>query len=147
MMNVSAATAIARKTPSLPTTWLSKKGMLLGRMLDFGCGKGKDARFYNMEKYDLNYHPHMPEGVFDTITCNYVLNVIPCPDERQAVVDTILSKLDECGTAFIAVRNDLDTDEFGFTTSKGTWQGNVEVPSPFGLIRKVAGYRLYSYSK
>lgn len=149
MINASGKTVITRKSLSTPMAWLKKNNMLNSNrpMLDYGCGKGSDAKLIGMDKYDLNHFPTMPQGVFDVITCNYVLNVIQDPQERQEVVDTILAKLDDCGTAYIAVRNDLDTDENGFTTSKGTWQGNVSVPRPFGLIHKCSAFRLYSYTK
>lgn len=150
MINAAGKTAITRKTLSTPMKWLEDHHMLgcnhPNRRLDYGCGKGFDADLLGMHKYDLNHFPEMPQGKFDIITCNYVLNVIEDPSERQKVVDDILSRLADCGTAYIAVRNDLDTDEKGFTTSKGTWQGHVGVPRPFVMIRKCAGYRLYSHT-
>lgn len=149
-MNNSDKTAITRRSLSLPMQWLEKRNMLgcnrPNRRLDYGCGKGFDADTLGFQKYDLNHFPKMPEGTFDIITCNYVLNVIESREERHAVVDDILFRLADCGTAYIAVRNDLDTDEEGYTTKRGTWQGHVGVPRPFYMIRKCAGYRLYSWT-
>jgi len=151
MINSSGKTAITRKTLSLPMKWLEKHNMLAcnrpNRRLDYGCGKGFDADTLGFQKYDLNHFPTLPQGKFDVITCIYVLNVIPDVAERQAVCDNILDLLADCGTAYIAVRNDLDA--LKGTTSKGTWQGNVEPPRhPWGgPVYKCAGFRLYAHTK
>lgn len=149
-MNASGKTAITRKTLSLPMKWLEDHNMLgcnrPNRRLDYGCGKGFDADTLGFQKYDLNHFPAIPEGTFDIITCIYVLNVIENPLERDMVCQDIIDRLADCGTAYIAVRNDLDTDEKGYITSTGTWQGHVGVPRPFYMIRKCAGYRLYSWT-
>ena len=78
------------------------------------------------------------------ITCIYVLNVIESAEERAELCERIISLLDDCGTAYIAVRNDVAA--LNGHTSKGTWQGLVVPPKPFGLIRKTAGYCLYSHT-
>ena len=38
-------TAISRKAPSRPMRFLQEHDLLKGRMLDYGCGRGTDAKF------------------------------------------------------------------------------------------------------
>lgn len=114
-------TAIKRTKPSRPMAWLSKNSLLVGRVLDFGCGQGFDASHFNLEKYDPKWSPNLPEGRFDTITCNYVLNVIESQRERE-VIDQITSLLNPGGIAYITVRRDVKRDGF---TKRGTYQRMV----------------------
>ena len=74
-------TAIRQTTLSAPTRYLLQHGMLKGRILDFGCGFGFDAdelkcQGYDIIGYDYYYRPEYPDGKFDTILCNYVLDVL-----------------------------------------------------------------------
>jgi hypothetical protein len=79
--------------------------------LDYGCGKGFDADHFGMAKYDPYFYPDKPTQVYDTITCNYVLNVIPDHSERVQVLKDIQGLLaDNNSLAFIAVRRDLKHD-------------------------------------
>ena len=146
-MNESGKTAIERKTLSQPMRWLAANAHLerQTRRLDYGCGKGYDADTLGFAKFDINHFPTMPRGKFGIITCNYVLNVIKRWDERQAVVEDIISRLTAHGTAYISVRNDVE--KLNGMTALGTWQGYVTPPEPFTLLREVAGYRLYVYKK
>ncbi len=138
-MNASAKTAITRKNLSLPMAYLLETGKLQGECLDYGCGKGFDCDSLGMDGYDLNHRPHLPTAQYDTIICNYVLNVIETHDARWGVVRHILKLLKPGGTAYISVRNDSFKEGY---TSTGSWQGKVSVP--FGtLIKKCAGYRMY----
>jgi len=105
---------------------LYRDGYLIGKTLDYGCGHGYDAYLYKMDLYDPFYFPLMPEGPYDTITCNYVLNVIESPVERRFVISDIQSLLAENGNAFITVRNDVKNLK-GYTKKK-TWQGHVSLP-------------------
>lgn len=101
----SAKTAITRKKPSVPTRYLIEQGLIKGRTLDFGCGRGFDAQYLECESYDPNYQPNMPEGEFDTIICNYVLNVVDKGVEFE-ILRQIWNKLKVGGTAYISVRRD-----------------------------------------
>ena len=74
-------TAIKRTDLSVPTRYLLQHDLLKGRILDFGCGFGYDTdelknRDFDIIGYDYYYRPNYPEGKFDTIICNYVLNVL-----------------------------------------------------------------------
>jgi len=132
-------TAIVRKNPSVPMRWLDQKGLLVGRMLDYGCGRGKDACTYGMATYDPHYQPVMPAGLFDTITCNYVLNVIESHEERKLVLLRMWFRLQTGGRAYITVRNDRKA--LNGCTSKGTWQGLVRLNLP--VVRHCASYIIY----
>ena len=102
-------TAIKRNALSLPMRHLNDKGLLKGRVLDFGCGKGGDVERLGIEGFDPFHRPTMPKGKFDTITCNYVLNVISDKDGKK-VLDEIRSKLKKNGKAYISVRRDIKVD-------------------------------------
>jgi 2-polyprenyl-3-methyl-5-hydroxy-6-metoxy-1,4-benzoquinol methylase len=108
--------------------YLEQRGKLRGKMLDFGCGRGYDADAFGMFQYDPHYEPIMPEGTFDTVVCNYVLNVIPSPTERDATIALLRGKLSPGGIGFITVRN--DSRNLNGWTSRGTWQGLVELDLP-----------------
>lgn len=127
-MNFSYKTAIKRKKLSAPMRKLLKDGWIVGRSLDYGCGRGDDSYFLSMFRYDPHYFPVKPTGQFDTITCNYVLNVIESPNERVEVLRIIKDLLTEKGNALITVRNDIDNLR-GYTKI-GTWQGKIELNLP-----------------
>lgn len=136
-------TAIARRSPSKPAQKLDSLGLLAGRKLDYGCGRGMDAETYDMERYDPYYQPNMPDGQFDTITCTFVLNVIPDERERNDVIDNIRKKLTPDGRAYITVRR--DTRALNGVTSRGTWQGLIELDYP--IIASGTGFVTYEVTK
>ncbi len=74
-------TAKKRDCISMPTRKLLDLGLLKGEILDYGCGYGKDvellkAKGFNVTGYDAYYFKDLPIRKYDTIICNYVLNVI-----------------------------------------------------------------------
>ena len=138
-MDNSHKTAITRKFLSAPMRYLNDQDLLAGRCLDYGCGKGFDADTLNIDGFDPYHRPTEPIGKFDTITCNYVLNVIPNEDERQAVVDSVRSLLADGGKAYISVRN--DRVELQGWTKRGTWQGLVYLDLP--IVKSSPRFRMY----
>ena len=106
----------------------------MGRGLDYGCGKGTDARLLGLDKFDPYFSPEMPVGNYSTILCNYVLNVVT-PEEETAVLEGIRSKLEPEGVAYIVVRRDVKVEGL---TSKGTYQRNVTLELPVLCERKGA---------
>ena len=82
---------------------------LTGRCLDYGCGRGFDADFLGIESYDPNWRPIKPTGLFDTITCNYVLNVVTY-EELCDIISDVQSMLVDGGKAFFTVRRDIKKD-------------------------------------
>jgi hypothetical protein len=143
MTNKSHLTAIARKTASVPMRGLSGAGRITGRALDYGCGRGCDADTFGMERFDPHYSPDMPVGRFDTITCNYVLNVIESAEERLRVMRDIQDRLTDDGVAYITVRNDKAA--LNGTTSRGTWQGLIVLDLP--IVQRGSGYVTYELTK
>jgi len=127
-MNKSYKTAIHRKRLSGPAKYLSENGLLRGDVLDYGCGRGGDASKLDIDSYDPYHNPDgLDEGkLYDTIMCNYVLNVIVDAEERYEVIAKIRSLLKEGGIAYISVRNDIKN--LNGYTSIGTWQGFIHLP-------------------
>jgi len=132
-------TAIARKTVSMPMRRLFDAGVINGRALDYGSGRGFDAQALCMESYDPHYSPLMPDGLFDTITCNYVLNVIESAEERLRVMRAIQNALAPNGTAYITVRTDKKA--LIGKTRIGTWQGLIVLDLP--VVQRGSGYVTY----
>ena len=145
MKNLAYKTAISRKAPSAPMKWLDANGKLLGKKLDYGCGKGYDAETFGMEKYDPHFFKcdDFCAGEFDTITSNFVLNVIADEKERQFVLDSIIHWLKPDGHAYVTIR--ADKDKLKGYTSKGTFQTYVTMPSDWKLLHKGSGYETYEY--
>ncbi len=124
-------TAKERETLSYPAKLLLNKRLLVGEVLDFGCGIGKDvellkAKGENIVGYDKHYFPKYPTKKFDTIICFYVLNVL-MQEEQANVLMEISQLLKPSGKAYFAVRRDLQYE--GFRThkvhQKPTYQCNV----------------------
>ena len=138
MKNINShKTAITRNKPSVPMRHLDKAGLLVGKMLDYGCGKGFDADHFDMDKYDPHYSPIKVDGEYNTITCNYVFNVID-PDKEEELIEEIYKLLNANGTAYITVRRDLKQEGF---TSKKTYQRNVNLKLP--VLRETSTYCTY----
>ena len=102
-------TAIQRNKLSVPMRYLSENDLLVGRVLDYGCGKGYDAQELDLESYDPYWQTEMPKGKFDTITCNYVLNVVSESIQEEIIKD-IRCRLKKAGRAYISVRSDIKND-------------------------------------
>ena len=127
-------TAKERSTPSLPVRMLYERKLIQGKVLDFGCGFGKDVDFLHQKGFDVQgfdpyYLPVYPTDKFDTILFFYVLNVL-FPEEQNHVLMQISSLLKPTGKAYFAVRRDIQKD--GFRThqvhGKPTYQCFVKLP-------------------
>ena len=143
-------TAIRQTTLSAPTRYLLQHGMLKGRILDFGCGFGFDAdelkrQGYDIAGYDYYYRPKYPEGKFDTILCNYVLNVLEQYAQAEVMMN-VTNLLHPYGTAFFAVQRDLKEEGFRLHAihRQYTYQCNVHLP--FLSLECNADYELYQYN-
>lgn len=138
----SYKTAIARKGASAPVQWLVSKGLLKGRVLDYGCGKGDICKFTdipNAEQWDPNWHPQRPAGLFDTVYNGFVMNVMPEP-QRMRVLHDIWRYLKPGGTAYIAIRRDVKS-QLGTEgkTKSGSEQYDAEPPLRLPIIHHVPG--------
>ena len=106
-------------------------------MLDYGCGRGFDADTLRCEGYDPHYRPIIPKDKFNTIFCVYVLNVLPEPEERQQVIDSIIALLEDGGKAYVAVRLGMKEG----WTSRGTYQEVIDLDFP--VIKETSTYKIY----
>lgn len=121
-------TAIARNKPSKPVRKLVAAGQIVGRTLDYGCGRGKDTEYLDCEGFDPYYRPELPVAPFATIVCNYVLNVIESDVTRREVLRDIDDLLADDGFAYIAVR--ANRKDLRGRTAIGTWQGLIVLDLP-----------------
>ena len=117
-------TAIRQTTLSAPTRYLLQHGMLKGRILDFGCGFGFDAdelkrQGYDIAGYDYYYRPKYPEGKFDTILCNYVLNVLE-PYAQAEVMMNVTNLLHPSWYGFLCRAARLEGRRFPLTRHSPT---------------------------
>ena len=142
-MSKAYKTAIKRKALSAPVKLLVAANRIVGRVLDYGCGRGDDARSLGCEGYDPHYRPDRPVGTFETIMCNYVLNVIESEDERREVLRDIDGLLDRHGRAYITVRN--DRKKLKGYTSTGSWQGLIYLD--LRIVNRCSGYVTYLFRK
>lgn len=100
-------TSIVRKKLSLPMRVLKDK--MYGRCLDYGCGRGFDCDFLGIDGFDPNWRPERPVGKYDTIFCNYVLNVVS-EEEQAEIIKDIRDLLNPNGRAYFTVRRDIKID-------------------------------------
>ena len=94
--------AIRRETVSKTARFLDEHGLLRGRVLDYGCGFGFDADHFGWEAYDPHYRQRLPDGLFDTIVCNHVANMLT-RDSRRELFWTIQALLAPQGKAYLSV--------------------------------------------
>ena len=142
-------TAIERTSMSYPTRWLKRHNLLKGEILDFGCGYGFDTdqlknEGYDIVGYDNYYRPDYPSKRFDTIICNYVLNVLE-PEEQAEVLMSVSELLKPTGTAYFTVRRDLKTEGFRihYVHKQPTYQSNVVLP--YRSLFKNENCEIYEY--
>lgn len=112
----SHLTAIERTSLSYPARILLNQKKIKGKVLDFGCGIGKDVELLKNEGFDITgydpfYFPTFPTEKYDTILCFYVLNVL-LPEEQAEVLMNVSSLLKPNGKAFFAVRRDIQHEGF-----------------------------------
>ncbi len=145
----SHLTAKERETISFPAKILLNKNLLLGDILDFGCGFGKDvevlqAKGKNIVGYDKFHFPDYPTQKFDTIICFYVLNVL-MPEEQAKVLMEISQLLKPSGKAYFAVRRDLRFEGFRMHKihKKPTYQCNVVLN--YSSLFKNENCEMYEY--
>ena len=142
-------TAKERESISFPARHVLNKGLLLGEVLDFGCGFGKDVEVLkdkgiDIVGYDRHYFPSYPQKQFDTIICFYVLNVL-MQEEQSRVLMEISKLLKPSGKAYFAVRRDITYEGFRIHKihQKPTYQCNVILP--FSSIFKNENCEIYEY--
>jgi diadenosine tetraphosphate (Ap4A) HIT family hydrolase len=142
-------TAKERISLSFPAKILFQQNKLVGSVLDFGCGHGKDVELLSQKNvdvigYDPYYFPHYPNQTFDTILCFYVLNVLE-KEEQAAVLMEISKLLKPSGTAYFAVRRDIVFEGYRMHKihQQHTFQCNVLLP--YLSIYKNDSCEIYAY--
>jgi ATP adenylyltransferase len=145
----SHLTVKERKYPSYPAKQLRSMGQIQGRVLDFGCGLGVDVSFlrkngFETIGYDPHYAPEIPEGRFDTILCNYVLNVL-LPEEQAQVLMAVAELIKPTGKAYFAVRRDIQRSGFRTNTKLGIEVYQCHVTLPYKSILKTEHCEIYEY--
>ncbi len=145
----SHLTAKERDTPSLPIRMLNDRKLLQGRVLDYGCGYGQDVRFLRAKGFDAygfdpHYAPDLPTGMFDTIVCFYVLNVLFL-DEQTEVLMNVSRLLKPTGRAYFAVRRDITRDGFRTHQLHGKPVYQCDVKMPFHSIYRNENTEFYEY--
>jgi 2-polyprenyl-3-methyl-5-hydroxy-6-metoxy-1,4-benzoquinol methylase len=94
--------AVRRKTVSKTARFLDEHRLLRGRVLDYGCGFGFDADHFGWEAYDPHYRQKLPEGLFDTIVCNHVANMLT-RESRLKLFQALQALLAPQGKAYVSV--------------------------------------------
>lgn len=118
--------------------YLNSRGLIRGwDILDYGCGRGFDAKQFSMDKYDPYFFPDKPKKMYDLIVCHFVLNVVEEQEAKEILLD-IKSMLVLGGCAYITVRRDVKKEGY---TSKGTYQRNVVLNLP--VLHQTANYCIY----
>jgi len=154
MVDRTYLTAMSRNSLSLPMKWLRDNGFLGGKCLDFGCGRGYDSRSLKIDCYDPYWTKGMiesPDGgrvsiddvdldSYNTITCIYVMNVIPSKFDRDGIVVRMRNLLTLGGTIYVAVRRDVKIEGYN---SKGNYQANVSMDFPV-LVEFPGKFCIYS---
>lgn len=145
----SHLTAKQREEPSFPTRELHKRGLINGRILDFGSGFGVDGQFlreqgFNVTDFDPYYAPEYPSGRFDTIICHYVLNVLFC-EEQSHVLMAVSEFLNSNGAAYFTVRRDIKQNGFRVHQKhrRNVYQCNVTLP--YASVLKTTHCEVYEY--
>jgi len=145
----SHLTVKQRNWPSFPTKQLWKRGLIQGKVLDFGCGLGKDIKFLKENEVDaVGYDPYYastyPDEKFDTILCNYVLNVL-LVEEQSQVLMAVSELLKPSGRAYFAVRRDIKRGGFRMHTKHGQKVYQCNVILPYRSILTEAHCEVYEY--
>jgi len=137
--------AIGRTKLSAPGNYLNEQGLLVGRILDYGCGRGDLRKFLgdHIEQWDPHYFPTpRPKGKFDTVVLIYVLNVLSTPKRRQAI-RAAQNYVRYGGNLFVAVRRDIKQEG---KTSRGTSQFNVRMRLR-SVVHKPSSFEIYQWTR
>jgi diadenosine tetraphosphate (Ap4A) HIT family hydrolase len=144
-------TAIERTSLSYPARIALNQKKIIGKVLDFGCGIGKDVELlkqkgFDIVGYDPFYFPKFPTEKFDTILCFYVLNVL-LPEEQAEVLMNVSNLLKPNGKAYFAVRRDIQYEGFRIhkVHKKETYQCLIKLP--YLSIFKNENCEIYEYEQ
>jgi len=152
----SEKTAISRSKPSRPLKAALHLSAVKGRVLDFGCGKGKDVqelrkRGFKVFGYDPNFRPKKPSGRFQTVLMTYVVNVLQVK-ERDAAIQEAWSYVKKGGRLIVTARSEREILEaagkgnwhkvhWGYLTNSGTYQRGYNLFQLQRVLRKLDGIK------
>jgi len=147
----SKRTAISRKKASRPLRAALRLDAIHGRVLDFGCGKGKDVDElqdlgYKVIGYDPNFRPAKPRGRFQTVLMTYVINVLQTKERNEALLKAwsyvkkggrlIVTARTEREVYVEALKGNWETVAWGYRTGSGTFQRGYTLYALQTLMRK-----------
>jgi diadenosine tetraphosphate (Ap4A) HIT family hydrolase len=147
----SHLTAIERTSLSFPARIVLNQKKIIGKVLDFGCGIGKDVELlkhkgFDIIGYDPFYFSKFPTEKFDTILCFYVLNVL-LPEGQAEVLMNVSNLLKPNGKAYFAVRRDIQYEGFRIHKihKKETYQCLIKLA--YSSVFKNENCELYEYEQ
>lgn len=145
----SHLTAIERTSLSYPARILLNQKKIKGKVLDFGCGIGKDVELLKVKGFEIDgfdpfYFPEFPTEKYDTILCFYVLNVL-LPEEQAEVLMNVSHLLKPNGKAYFAVRRDIQYEGYRMHKlhKKETYQCIIKLG--YASIYKNDNCEIYEY--
>jgi len=152
----SKRTAISRKKASRPLRAALKLNAVQGKVLDYGCGKGRDieelqALGFKIVGYDPNFHPRKPRGRFQTVLMTYVVNVLQVK-ERNAAIQDAWSHVKKGGRLIVTAKTEREINEaatkgnwkkadWGYVTRAGTYQRGYSLRQLQRVLRQLDGFR------
>ncbi len=144
MSSQSSLTARARSKLSAPAEYLLEHDLLAGRILDFGAGRGDLHTFLDgdIEQWDPEFHPWLPAGKFDVVTCIYVLNVLR-PQVRRGALAHAKQYVRSGGCLYVAVRRDAFDEG---PTTRGTEQFHVRLRMK-SLVHRKGAFEIYVWER
>ena len=117
--------AMNRKSPSKSSCILSELNILSNDVLDYGCGYGFDAGYYNWDKFDPYYFDNYPTKKFQNIVCINVLNVVS-KKIRLEIITNIQELLNDTGVAYLCVPRNIPV--------KGKYSGFERRPQNYVVL-------------
>ena len=127
-------------------------------ILDYGCGRGEDVRFYGHHGFNaIGFDPHPgfgstnePTGTFDVVLLLFVLNVLASPQERINTLRAAARYVADGGVLIVAARSPSEIEQEaaskGWTPfndgywsheTKGTFQKGISRDEIIRLARRV----------
>ena len=137
-------TAIKRTKASAPLAFLLGEGLILGKVLDYGCGRGFDGNHlislgYTTTMFDPYWNNiNIRNSKYDTILSTYVLNVVK-KEKEDLFLSKIKKHLRKNGSAYISVRRDFKKESY--RSSRG-FQRLVSLNLPI-VYNKKGSYCIY----
>jgi len=147
-------TAISRSKASRPLRAALHINAVSGRVLDFGCGRGRDWKElrklgYKVTGYDPHYAPKKPRGKFQTVLMTYVVNVLQIP-QRDEALKLAWSYVKKGGRLIVTVRSEAEIEREaarsnwrpcremggGWITSTNTYQRGYTYGALQALLRR-----------